>query len=89
MRESKVEKHLKQTVIELGGECLKWVSPGRRGVNDQLAFMPGGKFHLFECMRPGKDLEPHQKRFKSRMAKLGFTVHKCDSIEFVDNFFKQ
>ncbi len=89
MRESKVERHLVETVEALGGECLKWVSPGRNGVNDRLVFLPGNGFYMFECKRPGEELKPHQKRFKKRMAKLGFTVHKCDSIEFVDAFFRQ
>lgn len=87
MRESKVEKHLKTVVEKCGGECLKFVSPGRAGVNDRLIFLPGGRFYLFECKRPGKDLEPHQKRFRARMNELDFKVHKCDSIEFIDNFF--
>ncbi len=87
MRESQVEKHLKKVVKELGGECLKWVSPGRHGVNDQLAFLPDGVFFMFECKRPGYSLDPHQERFRIRMADLGFTVIKCDSIEFIDDFF--
>lgn len=89
MRESKVESHLKQTVADLGGECLKWVSPGRHGVNDQLVFLPNEEFYMMECKRPGEDLKPHQERFRDRMAELGFTVYKCDSIEFVDEFFRQ
>lgn len=87
MRESRIEKHLKQVVKSYGGECLKWVSPGRHGVNDQLAFLPDGQFYMFECKRPGYSLDPHQERFRLRMKELGFTVIKCDSIEFIDDFF--
>jgi hypothetical protein len=87
MRESAVERYLIKVTEQLGGECLKFVSPGRHGVNDRLVFLPGSGFYMIECKRPGEQLGPHQKRFRARMAELGFTVHVCDSIEWVDVFF--
>lgn len=39
MRESKIEQYLKEQVEAAGGECRKFVSPGRRGVPDQLVLM--------------------------------------------------
>lgn len=87
MRESKIERHLKKTVRDLGGECFKWVSPNRHGVSDQLVFLPNGKLYLMECKRPGKELDPHQQRFRKRMGELGWHVYKCDSIDFIDGFF--
>ena len=44
-----------------------------------------GEFFMFECKRPGYSLDPHQERFRTRMDELGFTVYKCDSIEFIDS----
>lgn len=86
MLEDKIESALRERVLDLGGECFKWVSPGRNGVNDRLIFLPYGRLYMVETKRPGKDLEPHQVRFKIRMAELGFTVHKIDLLDDAENF---
>ena len=43
MLESTIEHYLVRTVHKLGGEALKFTSPGRRHVNDRLVLLPGGK----------------------------------------------
>ena len=40
MRESKIEAHFKKLIEGRGGECRKFVSPGRRSVTDQIALRP-------------------------------------------------
>lgn len=39
-RENKVEKHLKDSVVAIGGISRKWVSPGVDGVTDQICIIP-------------------------------------------------
>lgn len=40
MRESRIENYLARQVKAAGGRCLKFVSPGRRGVTDRLVQWP-------------------------------------------------
>jgi hypothetical protein len=39
MIESKIEKYLFEEIKKLGGMCLKWVSPGNKGVPDRIIFL--------------------------------------------------
>lgn len=40
MRESEVEAYLKKKVELAGGECIKFTSPGLRGVPDRICILP-------------------------------------------------
>lgn len=42
MLEKDVEALLTRRVHQLGGLCLKWVSPGNSGVPDRILILPGG-----------------------------------------------
>lgn len=75
MRERTVEKHLKRKVESLGGLCLKWTSPGIRGVPDRIIIWPGGRVHFAELKAPGKKLSPAQARF----ARL-LTAKRCEVL---------
>ncbi|MDN8759846.1 VRR-NUC domain-containing protein, partial [Staphylococcus aureus] len=52
MRESKIESYLVREVKKLNGLCLKWVSPGIRGVPDRIIIMPKGKTYYVEMKQP-------------------------------------
>ena len=43
MLEKEIEGVLRRRVVELGGLCWKFVSPGTRGVPDRIIVMPGGR----------------------------------------------
>lgn len=75
------EKTLKKKVTDLGGECLKWVSPGTNGVPDRLIFMPNEKLYIAEIKTTGKTLEPLQKYWMRRLVSLGFKHYIVDSDE--------
>lgn len=86
MRERAVESYLVKKVKAAGGECLKFVSPGRRGVPDRLVLWPGGRAEFVETKAPGKKLKPEQKRFAERADELGFDVLLVDTKAKVDEY---
>lgn len=86
MRESVVEQHLKRVVRKLGGECLKFVSPGRRHVSDRLVLLPGGVVWFIETKAPGKKPRAGQVRFMKRLVQLGATTAVLDTKEKIDEW---
>lgn len=97
MRESQIEKHLINRVVELGGEVrkVKWI--GRRGAPDRLVMLPprlpeAGDWTdptiWVELKAPGEKPEPHQAREHERMRRMGQRVEVIDSIEGVEELLK-
>ena len=104
MRESQIEKHLINRVVELGGEVrkVKWI--GRRGAPDRLVMLPARlrpnaldrsieqMYHpttiWVELKAPGEKPEPHQAREHERMRRMGQRVEVIDSIEGVEELLR-
>ncbi len=86
MRERDVESHLRTQVRLLGGECEKFVSPGKRGVPDRIVSWPGGVLDFVELKRPKKGAEDHQARDHKRRRAMGFRVFLIDTIAKVDAY---
>lgn len=84
MRESVVEKYLVKTVKALGGEAMKFTSPGRRHVSDRLCVLPFGKVYFIETKAPTKKPRPGQVRFIKRMTALGVHCAVLDTKEMID-----
>lgn len=86
MRESEVEKHLKQRVEDTGGFTRKLAYVGRNGAPDRLCCWPGVHI-LVELKRPkGPGAEAHQAREHERLRASGFiveVVHTIDQAEAV------
>ncbi len=89
MRESKIEKSLKDRVQDMGGIALKFVSPGMAGVPDRIVLIPNGKVVFVELKAPGKTIRPLQLKRKSQLEHLGFKVYLIDSLQGVDSFVKE
>lgn len=83
MREKIIEDKLKNAVIDKGGLCLKFVSPGFDGVPDRIILMPNGIMAFAELKAPGKKLRPIQKRRKMQLQRLGFKVFCIDDIDMI------
>lgn len=81
-KESAVEKRLVDGVNELGGECLKFVSPSLAGVPDRIILMPGGVVSFVEVKREGETLSDRQRRFMQWLRESGF--HACAVYGAVD-----
>lgn len=84
MRESKIEKRLREKIESLGGECWKWESPGKRGVPDRIIILPGGMVAFAETKAPGKT-EGAQQEYRARVLR---DVYGCKVFSTVDSFEK-
>ena len=77
MLEKDVEKRLIKPVRQLGGLCLKFITPGFTGVPDRIILLPGGRVLFVETKAPGKVERPRQKYVQGLLRRLGFTVYSA------------
>lgn len=89
MSEKKVEAYLKKRVEELGGLCLKFVSPSRRGVPDRICISASGFTYYVELKFGNNSLSPTQKLFKLELEKRGVDLHVLNSKQQVDTFIQE
>ena len=89
MLESSVESHLVKRVRGLGGMCLKWVSPGVRGVPDRIVFLPYRMPMFVELKSPSGSLRKNQKRMHTHLEDLGNYVVTLSSKVEVDGWLKR
>jgi len=72
VKESEVEKALRQRVQLMGGICTKVRAIGVRGFFDRLIVLPGGRVVFCEVKRPvGGRVSPHQMRYHKIYRGLG------------------
>lgn len=74
MLEKDVENALKAEVKAAGGMCLKWVSPGHRGVPDRIVLFPHGVIAFVELKQPGVTVSAGglQEWWRCKLHDLGF-----------------
>lgn len=89
MRERDVENYLKKSIEKVGGECLKFVSPGKSGVPDRLCLMDDGSHFFVEVKAPGKKLRPLQTKTQTDFRMKGHRVYVVDSKETVNEIVKE
>lgn len=89
MRESTLERKMRQAVERAGGKMPKWVSPGNRGVPDRIAILPGGRVVFVEMKAPGKQLQPLQRKWKKTLLALGHKHYKIDSEDDIKRFLEE
>ena len=77
--EKDIERFLKQQIEKNipGAMCLKFLSPGLRGVPDRIILLPGAHVVFAELKKPGKKPGPLQRHVHGLLIKLGFTVFDC------------
>ena len=81
MRESEIEKRLKNAVKMRDGQALKFVSPNFNGVPDRLLLLPEGKAAFAELKATGRKMRSLQIKRKRQLEALGFSVYCIDGIE--------
>lgn len=89
MRESYLERQLVQTVGNMGGLALKFVSPGMAGVPDRLLLLPDGKIAFVEMKAPGKKPTSLQRMRHGQLRDLGFRVFVIDSMEKIGGMLNE
>lgn len=88
MKESILERKLKQEVEKIGGKALKFNSPGTAGVPDRLVLLPRGRALFVEMKAPGQRLRAIQAKRKKELEALGFEVYVIDSDTGIEAFIK-
>lgn len=88
MNEKILERKLKTKTKKLGCLCLKFTSPGQRGVPDRIILLPGGKVRFAEIKTPGQKTTPIQNHVFEKFKAFGFDVAVIDSEESLENFLK-
>lgn len=83
--EGDIEKYLKKQVEKQNCICLKFTSPGVRGVPDRIV-IGKGFIHFVELKAPGKMPRLDQVKQIEKLRKLGARVEVIDSKEKVDNY---
>ncbi len=73
--EKDIEKKARLRMKERGGVLLKFVSPGKAGVPDRIAFHPVPKSFLMELKATGKKATPLQREVANELAGLGQRVY--------------
>ena len=84
--EATIEKYLKARIEAIGGMCIKWTSPGFRGVPDRIVIYPSVGVVFVELKSPTGKLSDRQKRVKNMLAKAGALVFSLNGTDGVDEF---
>ena len=83
--EKEVEAYLVKRVKDMGGQCLKWTSPGTTGLPDRIVLLPGGRVLFVELKRPkGSKVGKLQTYWKLVLQRLGFAHYIAYTKESID-----
>lgn len=89
MRESLIERRLREAVERAGGKCLKLPANLYRGIPDRLVLLPGGRVFFIELKTSkGKPSEP-QIAFREFLQRLGFHSLIIYGISETDQFIQE
>lgn len=88
MRESKIEKYLKDEIEKLGGLCLKFTS-SIRGVPDRIVLLPENRIYFVEMKNEQGKLSKIQKYMHKQFNKRGVPVYVPYSKNDVDKFIEE
>lgn len=83
MRESTLERALREYVKRCGGRAYKFISPGNPGVPDRLCVFPGGLVVFVELKRPDvKDgLSVQQRKTMNYLLSKGCIAWKINNLK--------
>jgi hypothetical protein len=84
--EKTLERYLVRRVRALGGQCFKFLSPGRAGMPDRMIVLPGNRISFLEIKAPGKKPRPLQLHVLALLTRLGCKAGWADSKGGIDAF---
>lgn len=88
MKESSIEKFLRDEVKKRGGRAYKWTSPGNDGVTDRIVIFPGQVPVFVELKTETGKLTALQNVQIKRLRDLGQDVRVLYGLEEVKEFLK-
>lgn len=88
-REISIEGYLKQEVERHGGQCWKFVSPGRNGVPDRIVFLPNHGCIFVELKAPGRKLRKLQEYVHDLIKSFNCKIETLSTKEQVDDFIQR
>jgi hypothetical protein len=81
-----LETYLKRRVESDGGRCLKFVSPGLRGMPDRIVLWPSGTVEFVEVKGSGDRMRPAQRRAHEMLREMEFRVYTVSSVGDINEF---
>ncbi|MGM9540137.1 VRR-NUC domain-containing protein [Anaerovibrio sp.] len=89
MLEKQIEQKLIKGVKNLGGMCLKFVSPGTAGVPDRIVLTKTGRVIFVELKTDTGSLTKLQKYVIGRMKSRNADVRVLKGLDEVKNFLSE
>ena len=86
--ERDIEKRLIKAVESLNGKCLKFVSPGTRGVPDRIVIV-AGVIWFVELKTINGRCSPIQRHTQRRLIEAGAKIRVLHSKESVEAFIQE
>lgn len=87
--EKTLEEGMRKKIVELGGLCYKFTSPGNSGVPDRIVILPGGKIIFVELKKEDGRLSALQKNQIKKMRRRGAEVRVLYGKGDIDEFVKE
>lgn len=81
MLEKDIERKMVRKMESRGAMVMKFVSPGRQGVPDRIALLPGGRIVFIEMKTETGKLSPIQRNMIDRMRALSADVRVVYGME--------
>lgn len=88
-RERDIEKWMREKIEQLGGQFMKWVSPGNDGVPDRIAILPGGDVYFIELKTDQGHSTRIQEWQQQRLRRLGCNVREVRGMTEARQFIEE
>lgn len=86
MSEKSLEQKLRKAIKLLGGFCIKWTSPGFRGVPDRIILLPWKRVYFVEMKSETGELSKLQIVVHGLFKSIGWPVYVIGSEKQLQDF---
>lgn len=86
MSERSLEQRLRREITKLHGLCIKFVSPGLRGVPDRIVLLPWKRLYFVELKSETGELSKLQILLHSIFVAIGWPVYVISNNAELEDF---